>query len=250
MENKFTYVLLAALLFLATAATVFYSTGGIAYMYEPNLKLTGTVIRFTLTGLIWVVATWFSLRSMGASISYLLVASVVLIGAVAAAIGTASCYLDACPPMSELLAFTTLGLPLLILLLAPTLSGPTATKLPFGLLLLSLAYAVPLLFVNPLAAALPYAAAYLVVLALSRLAPLDNGGHWLFLLPALSLSLLGGGGVLLAALVAFVWPTGFAQAWNAPLATAWVTLALLGPSLLAMGIGLVMLELRTRGEGS
>jgi len=249
VNNKIAYILLAAVLFLATATTVFYSTGGIAYRYEPNLKLTGTVIWFSLTGLIWVVAAWFSLRSIGASFSYLVVASVVLIGAVVAAIGTASCYLDACPPMIELLAFTTLGLPLLSLLLVPTLSEPSRTKLPFGLLLLSLAYAVPLLFVNPLAAATPYAAAFLTVWALSRLAPSNNSGHWL-LPAALRHWFLGSGGVLLVLLVAFVWPTRFAQDWNGPLATACVALALLGPSLLAVGIGLAILDLRTQAESS
>ena len=242
MNNKTKLALLALALFLTTAATVFLSTGGFAYVYIPDADIAGVVVQITLIGLIWLVIAWFSFRSLGAALSYLVVASVALVGAVAAAYGTATCFLSFCPLVYELLAFTALGLPLLSLLLAPAFSGPVG--LPFGFLLLTLAYAAPLLFVNPVAAALPYAIVFLATWVLSRIAPTVSGKYRL---PPAGLRrwLLRGGSTLLALLIVCVWPTGFAQTWSNPFAAVCVTLALLGPSLLAVAAGLVIFEPQT-----
>lgn len=241
MNNKTKLALLALALFLTTAATVFLSTGGAAYVYAPDVGITDAVVQVTLIGLIWLVVAWFSLRSLGARLSYLVVAAVALVGAVAAAYGTASCFLSFCPLVYELLAFTALGLPLLALLLAPAFSRPVG--LPFGFLLLTLAYAAPLLFANPLAAALPYATVFLATWVLSRIAPPDKGNHQPP--PAGLRRWLLRGGTLLTLLMVCVWPTGFAQTLSNPFTTVCVTLALLGPSLLAVAAGLAILEPRT-----
>ena len=229
------------LLFLVTLAAAYasYTAAMLVYVpdYDPN------VFKFAIFGAIWLLVTWWTAQRLGVKMGFLVVASVAIVAAAATAVGAADCIYDACPLFWYLLEIELLGFPVIILGLAAGFTAPG--RLWIGLVALSL----PFVLVSILSGQYLYLAVFLllalVVPAAERYLP-DKRFTWFtasdkYFNTSINNWIIGVGAVLTVAIfILRVLLPGHDLSYY-PFVIS-ISLALLGPTILATGIALNILH--------
>jgi len=241
MKKGLIVILAVVMLFLVTLAVAYASYTAAILIYVPDYD--PNVFKFAIFGAIWLLVAWWTARQLGTKRTFLVAASVAIIAAATMAVGAADCVYDACPIIWYLLAVELFGFPAIILGLAAGFTAPG--RLWIGLVALTLPFVLMSVLSGRYSFLLVYLVLFLVVPAAERYLPNKNYAWFTDLDKYFNVSLnnwiIGVGAVLTAAIFILRMSLSSHDLSYYPFIIS-VSLALLGPTILATGVALNILH--------